>query len=791
LEGEPLAFASVYVQGTSRGTTTNVEGDYFLELTPGDYKLVFQYVGYKQLVKRVELTQKTIRVDAQLEAESVTLKEIVVQADAEDPAYAIIRKAISKRKYYKNLVDRYSCDVYVKGINKLLDAPEKILGNDLGNMGGMLDSNRQGIVYLSESEAKLFYQKPNEKKELMISSKIAGDDNGFSFNRASSMDFDFYENHIEIERNLISPIADNAMSYYRYKLIGTLFDEEGRLINKIEVLPKRSEDPVFRGFIYIVEDLWNIQSTELIVTGSAIKISFLDTLVITQIHVPIRKPDTWMMLSQSLDFKFGILGFKVAGNFTGVFSNYDLDVEFGKDFFNNELFKVERDANEKTVAYWDSIRPVPLTVEESADYIKKDSLEQIWESKAYRDSMDRKNNKFKVGNLLFGYQYNKSFKKLFFSIESPLTTIQFNPVQGWNGNLDITLRKIYDERNTRWFRINPKIQYGFSDEEWRFGLATAFNFNNENYTRISLNGGWDEVTQYNSENPITSFLNTYSSLFAKENYMRIYEKDYLTLGFRRELTNGVYFRTSLEFARRNSGLINTTEYAWFDRDDEYQANIPIHPDGNIDEGIEDEAIIFDAALRLRFDQKYITYPDQKFIMGSAYPDLWLRYRKGMREVDFDLITVEVSDQFDIGLVGNTEINIEGGAFVNSQALRFMDFQHFNGNQTTIFDPGRMQESFLLLPYYARSTNDWFVQGHFQHHFNGYIFDKIPLIRKLGLQSVLSTSYLYTPENKYYLELGFGFENLGIGILKIFRVDLVGSFFGGQYRETGLRLGISL
>lgn len=178
-------------------------------------------------------------------------------------------------------------------------------------------------------------------------------------------------------------------------------------------------------------------------------------------------------------------------------------------------------------------------------------------------------------------------------------------------------------------------------------------------------------------------------------------------------------------------------------------------------------------------------------MGSAFPDLWLRYKKGLKDVDFDLISAEVSDQFDIGLFGNTEINLEAGAFVNNDEIRFIDYQHFNGNQTIIFNPFRMQESFLLLPYYARSTDDWFAQGHFQHHFNGFIFDKIPGIRKLGLQSVFSASYLYTPEHKNYLELGFGFENLGVGILKIFRLDVVSSFFDGKYQETGLRLGVSL
>ncbi len=785
--GEVLPFASVYVQGTSKGTTTNFEGNYFLELEPGRYKIVFQYVGYKQLIKEVDLGENGLELNVSLEDDNINLKEIIVKADAEDPAYGIIRKAIKKRKYYLNLVDQYSCDVYIKGVNKLLDAPEKIFGQELGDLGGSLDSNRQGIVYLSESEAKLYYQKPFEKKEQMISSKISGNDNGFSFNQASSMDFNFYENFIEIERNLISPIADNALAYYQYKLIGTLFDEEGRLINKIEVIPKRNEDPVFRGMIYIVEDLWNIQSTELMIIGATIKQPILDTLIITQIHIPIEKPETWMLLSQSLDFKFGLLGLKVQGNFTGIFSGYDLDPQFEKGFFNNEIFKVEEGANEKSFEYWDSIRPIPLTIEETNDYIKKDSLEKIWESKAYRDSMDRKNNKFKIINLLTGYSFSKSYKKISFSIGSPLTTIEFNPVQGYYGNLNIRFRKIYDEHNTKWLSIKPEIQYGLSDKKWRGGMEVAYNFSNETYSRLTISAGIKKISQFNEEKPISSFLNTYYSLLAKRNHMRIYEKDFAMLGYRRELINGLFFTGKVEYAQR-SNLENTTNKSWYKKDRDYWVNIPNHPNALAETDSKDKSIFLEAKFRIRFNQKYISYPDQKFIIGSEYPDFWIKYKKGLLDADFDLLKLQIMDDISIGLIGESEFNIEGGYFLNNKEVRFIDHQHFNGNQTLIFNPDDYLSSFLLLPYYENSTDEWYIQGHYQHHFNGFLFDKIPLVRKLGLKSVTGASYLYTPEKGNYLEVSYGFENLGIGVFKIFRIDAVASFNEWKYQDFGVRLG---
>ena len=89
-----------------------------------------------------------------------------------------------------------------------------------------------------------------------------------------------------------------------------------------------------------------------------------------------------------LELSFKVFGFKISGYFTGVYSNYELDVQFDDKFFNNEVFKVNEDSNEKLLSYWDSIRPIPLTVEEEVDYVKKDSLEKIWESKEFMDSID-------------------------------------------------------------------------------------------------------------------------------------------------------------------------------------------------------------------------------------------------------------------------------------------------------------------------------------------------------------------------------------------------------------------
>ncbi|MBK5285982.1 MAG: carboxypeptidase-like regulatory domain-containing protein, partial [Bacteroidia bacterium] len=85
---QPLSFAGVYADGTTLGTSANIDGNYKLELKPGKYKLVFRYVGYKALEKNIEAGTENIVLDVSLELQQFQLSEVTIASDAEDPAYA-------------------------------------------------------------------------------------------------------------------------------------------------------------------------------------------------------------------------------------------------------------------------------------------------------------------------------------------------------------------------------------------------------------------------------------------------------------------------------------------------------------------------------------------------------------------------------------------------------------------------------------------------------------------------------------------------------------------------------
>jgi hypothetical protein len=254
------------------------------------------------------------------------------------------------------------------------------MGKEIG-----LDSNRSGIIYLSESESKLSFIQPDNFREEMISSKVSGSNRAFSFNRASDMKVNFYENLQNWEglsnRPIISPLADNGLFYYQYKYLGSAI-ENGEAVNKIQVIPRRKSDPVFRGYIYILENSWRIHSVDLFLTKEA-NINFVDTLKINQQFIPVGNKN-WMPASVKFDFTGGVFGFRFGGYFMAIYKNYDLNPALNRKDFA-EVLLITKGVNKKDSSYWAQARPIPLTLEEKADYRKKDTLAAKRESKPYLD----------------------------------------------------------------------------------------------------------------------------------------------------------------------------------------------------------------------------------------------------------------------------------------------------------------------------------------------------------------------------------------------------------------------
>jgi hypothetical protein len=307
---EGLAFANVAVRGTATSTGSNEQGQYQLRLPAGRYELVFQYVGYRQKIEAVRVLggDSVTTADAHLEPETYNLGEVVVRSSDRDPAYAIIQQAQQWRAYHRREVASYRARIYIKSLARLTDTPSKILG-----LFKTDPDIKPGIFYLSESLSDFSFTQPDVVKERMISSRVSGDAKGISFNRASAgRNLGFYNNVLKSgfsERGFVSPIATNAMLFYKYELVGST-QQGGELVHKIRVIPRRRTDPVFAGYLYIVDGSWRIHSVDLGL-GKDAQLDYIDELHISQIFAPAPgQPHVWLIQSQRLTLAFSALGSK-------------------------------------------------------------------------------------------------------------------------------------------------------------------------------------------------------------------------------------------------------------------------------------------------------------------------------------------------------------------------------------------------------------------------------------------------------------------------------------------------
>lgn len=796
---QPLPFATVMLKGTTIGTTTNANGEYRLDAPDGNYTVVCQYIGFRKKEQPASVSNTPLTLDFILEPLSLQIKEVVIKAGGEDPAYAIIRQAIKKRSFYQNQVKAYTSEAYIKGLLKLRGVPKSFFGQKVDTKDLGVDSAGKGIVFLSESLTKISYQAPDQLKLEVVSSRQSG--GGFGFNFPTYINF--YDNNVTAiisqvsPRGFISPIAQNAISFYKYRLEGS-FVEDGRTVNKIAVIPRRKYEPLFSGHIFITDGDWRIHSTDLELTKDY-QLELIDTLRIRQTHVPVT-PEVWRTKDQVLYIALKQFGFNAAGSFVNVYSNYNLQPDFKAKYFNKTIMKYDTAFNDKKIAYWDSIRPVPLEVDEQKDFHQKDSVAHAMkDSLAARRNIDslRKNQpRIKWSAPFFGgitrhYYFRKDtgIDMHTLRVKPLLTQLEYNTVEGLVVSIEPDLQLSLKGNNR--LTIEPVIRYGFSNTHLNAYTRMSWIKDARLGQRLGRNtwslAGGKRISQFNKEEPIRPLINEIYTLLLKENYMKLYENWFGQLQFKREFQNSAVLSAGLTYEDRIP-VVNTTDFVLFKNDQKtFTPNYPVELTPA--PMVRHQALVFDLGFRIQPGQRFIEMPDRKIAIGSDLPTFELRYSKGIynlagSDVDFDKWQVRVFDKMNFKLFGEFHYNIGIGGFINDKRVGLPDYRHFNGNQTFFND--KYLNSFSLAPYYQYSTTAaFYTTGHVEHHFNGMLTNKIPLLQKLKWNLVAGANAFYVNGDNNYVEVFAGLEN----IFKVLRVDVVAGYQSKDDPRVGVRLGM--
>jgi hypothetical protein len=131
--GQPVASASVYITEIKQEVIGDNEGNFQIKLNSGTYRLECSCIGYNTEKKEITVTDDILEIEFVLSEKIVQLPEVIVKI-GEDPAYAIMRKAIEKAPYYQSIIKESTYEAYTKGSGKLMSSPksiEKLSGEDL------------------------------------------------------------------------------------------------------------------------------------------------------------------------------------------------------------------------------------------------------------------------------------------------------------------------------------------------------------------------------------------------------------------------------------------------------------------------------------------------------------------------------------------------------------------------------------------------------------------------------------------------------------------------------------
>ncbi len=279
---------------------------------------------------------------------------------------------------------------------------------------------------------------------------------------------------------------------------------------------------------------------------------------------------------------------------------------------------------------------------------------------------------------------------------------------------------------------------------------------------------------------------------SKQNFLKLYEKDYLRLNHQTDLINGLVLQTAIEWASRKK-LENITDFHLANFfGNQFTPNIPL-PFANAEHFFNSQkAFILDAKLSYTHRHFYRINDGRKQMLHTKYPTISLGWKQGFDGIagstsKFQLLEAGLRHGFSVKLVGRFNYEIEAGAFINNEKMHFADFKHFNSNPLWIESNSNRTNMFRTLPFYEKSTNEHYLRGHLRHEHTRIFLKRLPFLANTIIRETIFVNSLLTSGHKPYTEIGYGVNQ----VFLLFNIEVVAGFEGGRHQYTGFRIGIPI
>ncbi len=764
---EPMPYVN-YSVSSSMGGTTDDSGRFSFMVNAKTDSVIFSYLGYKnESLKKRFFKKDSIVVKMHLE--SFMLEEFTVKAKRnkipkDTVAIRIFRNVVRHKDENKpKSYDTYSYEEYLKTVASLYNVSSKISTKKifkpflfiLDNKDSTADGTKFIPLILKESLTDHYFNKdPKKNMTVLKATKTSGIEQLRFVELLDVMfdDVEVYNNQTDINgKSFVLPFADGGLALYNYYLIDSVKGPDSAWLYNLAFVAKSKSDLLFNGKATIHDSSFAIMKIELGIDKRS-NVNFINDFHLTQGFENTGKG--WFKNEESRSTDVGITKRKKAKTVRIARylhrNNIVVDEPLADSILKRDNNIILKDHRKKTDSFWVASRHDILSPPENKVYFLIDSLKR---TKFYK-SISR------VGSFFVsGYYKTKTL-----DYGSLYQFVSLNEIEKVRFRINIK----NNWRLSPWVAFKVYGAFGIQDKRFKYGVefssklpdkkdhfhSIGFSYKDD-YQRLSVNG----------TNMDFDYIYT-SALRRRVIADLVYLKD-AKLFYTREWKKDISNTFSLNFKMYQSlpgnvEFIKTNEWGIKDTIRSFKIFAP-----NIN-------------LTATPGAKFLQTERQKLFLKGKMPRIYFDFSFSFKKLgsDFNYQKIELMIEERLpSPIGYTKIQLNGSKIFGNAPYPVLTI-HPGGNQALLLDAKRFQ-NMGDLEYVADQSLTLFIE----HHFDGFIFNKIPGWRKLGLREIFTTKLAVSSYNKktgafsdlppgltglngFYAEMGFGIEN----ILKLIRFD---------------------
>ncbi|MFN0048067.1 MAG: DUF5686 family protein [Cytophagales bacterium] len=733
--GESLPFVILQFKGTDIGGQTDFDGNYAIKVSEPRDSLRATYVGYKTKSKLVNASLPTQTINFQLNEDTKELGEVVVKR-GENPAWEILRRINkNKDKNDKRSLKAYEYESYSKvqvdvdNISQKL-RQRRILKKVIAAIDSMKKvTNDEGKavipIYISETISKNYYtNSPFRSKELMTANKIVGildESNGNFISQltgSSTTDFNFYQSYIRfLGKDFISPIAESWKDYYEYDLEDSLI-VNGDFCYKINVKPKREADLAFKGTIWVIKNDYAIKRTDLAI-GKSANLNFVEKIKVQQ---EMSKTKAGPYLASKVRFSVDLA--EIADSSAGFIIKYYIS---NRNIVENKpkeetFFRVALEtadtASQTTNDFWLKNRHDTLSEVDKRVYAMVDTIKHLPIVKSYIEIFDLIVNGYKkVGPIEFG---------------NYIQALAVNDIEGLRLRMGARTNMSFSKN----LQLRGFLAYGTNDGKFKYGLGFDYWFSKKMWFLVGGDYSYDleQLAIFsNYRAPGTGLF------YATARWGKVSERTpfYISNGslyVQMDVIKGITPKIQFNYQEYHQVPdINPRRiFGYFD------------DDGVVQSTLRNADILFE--LRIARRERFLNFDHRRISIGNQHiPIVSLRYNLGLQGINgsdfsYHKFSINLYQKVTLGKFGQSTYSMT--ATYIPTVLPYPLLNIHLGNPTPVYNP----VGFSMMRFFE-FVSDKSLTINYQHHFNGLLFNRIPLFHKLKWREVVSCNAIWGTVNK--------------------------------------------